>query len=227
MDIQGIVFDLYGTLYDLGSVTRACEKAFPTRGVQLADTWRRKQLEYTWLRTLMERFADFDAVSEDALVFSCEDMGLALDAGTRRRLCDEYLKLQPYADMPASLRRLKDAGLPLAILSNAAQGSLTQVIGNSGMKWGFEHLISVDEAVVFKPHRKVYLLAEARMAMRRENLLFVSSNTWDAAAAKAFGFPVCWINRQQRPFDQLGAMPTVEVADLEAMAEWVLAVSLK
>lgn len=227
MNIQGIVFDLYGTLYDLGCVARACEREFPTRGEQLAAAWRRKQLEYTWLRTLMERFSDFDSVSEEALSFTCEEMGLELDAGTRRRLCDQYLKLQPYADMPASLRRLRDAGLPLAILSNAAQASLAQVIGNSGMKWGFDHVISVDKVRVFKPHRKVYLLAEQRMGMPRENLLFVSSNTWDAAAASAFGFPVCWINRQGRPFDQLGALPTVEVADLDSMAEWVLAVSLK
>lgn len=227
MDIQGIVFDLYGTLYDLGSVARACEREFPTRGAQLAEAWRRKQLEYTWLRTLMERFTDFDSVSEEALAFTCADMGLDLDAGTRRRLCDEYLKLPPYTDMPASVRRLKDAELPLAVLSNATQASLAQVIGNSGMKWGFEHLISVDEAMAFKPQRKAYLLAEQRLATPRENLLFVSSNSWDAAAAKHFGFPVCWINRQQRPFDQLGALPTVEVVDLDAMAEWVLAVSLK
>ena len=227
MDIQGIVFDLYGTLYDLSAVARACEHAFPTQGELLARAWRQKQLEYAWLRTLMERFSDFDSVTEAALGFTCDDMGLALDAGTRRRLCDEFLRLPPFADMPASLRRLKDAGLPLAILSNASQSGLAQVIGNSGMKWGFDHVISVDDVLVYKPHRKVYLLAEQRLATNREHLLFVSANAWDAAAAKTFGFPVCWINRQQRPFDQLGVTPTIEVCSLNEMAEWVLAQSLK
>ena len=227
MNIQGIVFDLYGTLYDLGAITQACEQAFPTSGAQLAHAWRNKQLEYTWLRTLMERYADFDSVTEEALAFTCDDLKLGLDAGTRRRLCDEYLRLPPFADMPASLRRLKDAGLPLAILSNASPRGLAQVIGNSGMKWGFEHLLSVDEVLVFKPHRKVYLLAEERLGVAREHLLFVSANAWDAAAAKTFGFEVCWINRQQRPFEQLGAVPTVELFNLGEMAEWVLAQSLK
>lgn len=227
MNIHGIVFDLYGTLYDLGALAQACESEFPTRGVQLAAAWRRKQLEYTWLRTLMERFADFETVTEEALAFACAEAGLELDAGTRRRLCDHYLRLPPFPDMPAALRRLKDAGLPLAILSNGSKRALAQVIGNSGMKWGFDHLISVDEVLVFKPHRKVYMLAEQKMLTLRENLLFVSGNSWDAAAAATFGFPVCWINRQQLPFEQLGAVPTVELPDLGAMAEWVLALSLK
>jgi 2-haloacid dehalogenase len=227
MNIQGIVFDLYGTLYDLGAVAQACENAFPASGEHLARAWRQKQLEYTWLRTLMERFADFDSITEEALAFTCADLKLELDAGTRRRLCDEFLRLPPYSDMPASMRRLKDTGLPLAVLSNASKPGLAQVIGSSGMKWGFDHLISVDEVMVFKPHRKVYLLAEERLSTLRENLLFVSANSWDAAAAKTFGFPVCWINRQQRPFDQLGATPTVEVCSLSEMAEWVLALSLK
>lgn len=227
MNIQGIVFDLYGTLYDLGAVAQACEDTFPARGAQLSHAWRQKQLEYSWLRTLMERYADFDSVTEDALAFVCADLKLDLDAGTRRRLCDQYLRLPPFADMPASLRRLRDAGLPLAILSNASRRGLAQVIGNSGMKWGFDHLISVDEVQVFKPQRKVYLLAEERLGTAREHLLFVSANSWDAAAAKTFGFEVCWINRLQRPFDQLGATPSCEVSNLSEMAEWVLAQSLK
>ena len=227
MNIEGIVFDLYGTLYDIGAVTRACEQAFPASGAQLVQAWRQKQLEYTWLRTLMERYTDFDSVTEEALAYTCDELKLALDPGTRRRLCDAYLRLPPFADMPASLRRLKDAGLPLAILSNASPRGLAQVIGNSGMKWGFEHLISVDEVLVFKPHRKAYLLAEDRLGAARVHLLFVSANAWDAAAAKSFGFEVCWINRQQRPFDQLGAVPTCEVSNLGEMAGWVLAQSLK
>ena len=227
MDIDGIVFDLYGTLYDTNGVARACEHAFPTRGELLARQWRAKQLEYTWLRSVMERHAGFDRVTEDALRFTCADLGLALDPATLRGLCDAWQRLAPFPDMAPALRRLKDAHFPLAILSNGSTQSLAQLIANSGMKWGFEHVLSVDEVQVFKPHRKVYQLAEERLGLSREKMLFVSSNAWDASAAKLFGFQVCWINRSQRPFDELGTTPDVELADLGAMAEWVLVQSLK
>ncbi|MES2315859.1 MAG: haloacid dehalogenase type II [Pseudomonadota bacterium] len=227
MHIHGIVFDLYGTLYDVQAVAHACEDAFPTNGATLARRWRQKQLEYTWLRSLMGRYVDFEKLTAQALQYTCAEFGLDLDPATMRRLCDAWLHLPPFLDMPASIRRLRDAGLPLAVLSNGSHHTLGEVIGNSGMKWGFDHLISVEDVHVFKPHPQVYRLAEQRMITTRENLLFVSGNAWDASAARLFGFEVCWINRQQLPFDQLGATPTVELPDLGAMAEWVLAQSLK
>jgi 2-haloacid dehalogenase len=227
MHIQGIVFDLYGTLYDVQAVARACEDAFPTNGAAMALLWRRKQLEYTWLRSLMGRYAAFEQVTEEALRFTCEQFALALDPATLRRLCDAWLHLPPFPEMPASVRRLRDAGLPLALLSNGSRAGLDALIGNSGMHWGFDQVISVDEVQVFKPHPEVYRLAEQRMLTARENLLFVSSNAWDASAAGLSGFPVCWIKRQQGPFDQLGAVPTLDCAHLGAMVDWVLAQSLK
>lgn len=226
MHISGIVFDLYGTLYDLRALTRACEQAFPTRGAALARRWRHKQLEYSWLRSLMARHAPFEQVTEEALRFSCAELDLELDPATLRSLCDTWLHLPPFADMPASVRRLKDAGLTLAILSNGSRNMLDQVLVNSAMQWGFEHVISAQQVQVFKPHPQVYRLAEQQLATTRDNLLFVSGNAWDASAARLSGFPVCWINRQQRPFDQLGAVPTVELTDLNQMAEWVLVQSL-
>lgn len=227
MHIHAIVFDLYGTLYDVQAVARACEDAFPTRGAALALLWRRKQLEYTWLRSQMGRYAPFEKVTLDALVFTCGHFGLALDPATARSLCDAWLHLPPFVDMPGCVRRLKDAGFALAVLSNGSRHTLDEVVGNSGMKWGFDQLISVEEVQVFKPNPQVYQLAEQRMGQGREHLLFVSANAWDASAAALFGFPVCWINRQQQAFDQLGATPTVEVADLDAMLDWVLVQSLK
>jgi 2-haloacid dehalogenase len=227
MDIDGIVFDLYGTLYDPGHVARACEDAFPTNGNALARLWRAKQLEYTWLRSLMARFASFDRVTEDALRFSCAELDLTLDPATLRRLCAAWLRLPPFADVPGGLRRLKDAHFPLAVLSNGSQESLAQLIGNSGMKWGFDHVFSVDAVQVFKPDAKVYLLAEQGLGIAREKLLFVSANAWDASAAKLFGFQVCWINRNGSPFDELGTRPDVELPDLSALSEWVLVQSLK
>ncbi len=221
--IHAIVFDLYGTLYDVHSVARACEDMFPEKGDQIARLWRQKQLEYTWLRSLMERYVDFEDATDDALRFTCNQLGLALDAGSLRRLSDQYLQLEPHAEMPATLRRLKDAGLALAICSNGSHRSIGQVVANSGLKWAFDQLISVEDVKVFKPHRKVYLLAEQRMGHARENLLFVSSDGWDASAATLFGFPVCWVNRSGGPPDELGATPSVMVGDLTQMADWALA----
>jgi 2-haloacid dehalogenase len=223
MQIRAIVFDLYGTLYDLQAVARACEDAFPTRGAALAQRWRQKQLEYSWLRSLMARYVPFDQITEAALLFSCTEQGLELDPATSRSLCQAWLHLTPFTDMPANVRRLKDAGLPLAILSNGARSMLDHVLVNSGMQWGFEHVISVDEVQLFKPHPLVYALAEQRLATSRDQVLFVSGNAWDAGAARLFGFQVCWVNRQQQPFDQLGAVPTVELPDLTQMVDWVLA----
>ncbi len=219
---RGIVFDLYGTLYDVHSVAGICDQAFPGKGVLLSQLWRQKQLEYTWLRSLMERYVNFESLTEDALRFSCAALALALEEDMARVLADLYLRLQPHEEMPAALHRLKDAGIPLGIISNGSHKSIAQVVNNSTMGWGFDELISVEDVQVFKPHPKVYELAERRMGHAREHILYVSANGWDASAASLAGFPVCWVNRNLGPFDVLGATPTVVTEDLAAMADWVL-----
>jgi 2-haloacid dehalogenase len=221
-NFRGIVFDLYGTLYDVHSVARACEEAFPGKGAAISQLWRQKQLEYTWLRSLMERYVNFETVTDDALGFTCAALGLPLDEETAFALSDQYLRLEPHPETSEALHRLKDAGIPLAIISNGSHKSIAQVVNNSSMGWAFDELISVEDVQVFKPHPKVYELAERRMGHSREHILFVSANGWDASAASLFGFPVCWVNRNLGPFDVLGATPTVVTEDLDAMADWVL-----
>ena len=220
--IHAVVFDLYGTLYDVHSVARLCDDVFPSKGEALSRLWRQKQLEYTWLRSLMERYVHFETVTEDALRHSCAQLGLPLDAATHQRLSDAYLCLSPFDDVPAGLRRLKDAGIPLGILSNGSRHSIGQVVTHSQLDWAFDQLISVEEVRVFKPDGRVYRLAEERMHRPRADILFVSSNAWDASGAAHAGFPVCWINRQHNAFDELGATPRHTVADLTAMADWLL-----
>jgi 2-haloacid dehalogenase len=220
--IHAIIFDLYGTLYDVHSVSQACEQAYPGHGDAIARLWRQTQMEYTWLRSLMERYADFETVTEDALRFSCAKLGLPLLAGTARELCDRYLQLDPHPETPAALRRLRDAGVPMIIASNGSRHTIGQVVSNAGLKWAFDQVVSVDDVEVFKPHRKIYLLAEQRVGYPRENILYVSANGWDASAASLFGFPVCWVNRDGGPLDALGATPAVVVPDLAAMADWLL-----
>nr|Q52087.1 RecName: Full=(S)-2-haloacid dehalogenase; AltName: Full=2-haloalkanoic acid dehalogenase; AltName: Full=Halocarboxylic acid halidohydrolase; AltName: Full=L-2-haloacid dehalogenase [Pseudomonas putida]AAA25832.1 L-2-haloalkanoate dehalogenase [Pseudomonas putida] len=221
-NIQGIVFDLYGTLYDVHSVVQACEEVYPGQGDAISRLWRQKQLEYTWLRSLMGRYVNFEKATEDALRFTCTHLGLSLDDETHQRLSDAYLHLTPYADTADAVRRLKAAGLPLGIISNGSHCSIEQVVTNSEMNWAFDQLISVEDVQVFKPDSRVYSLAEKRMGFPKENILFVSSNAWDASAASNFGFPVCWINRQNGAFDELDAKPTHVVRNLAEMSNWLV-----
>lgn len=221
-NIQSIVFDLYGTLYDVQSVSNACEKAYPNMGDAIATLWRQKQLEYTWLRSLMDRYVNFENATEDALRYTCGHLGLELDETLHRQLSDAYLRLQPHRDTPGALRRLHNAGFPMGIISNGSTASISQVVENSELGWAFEQLISVESVQVFKPHSKVYALAEARMGLPRENILFVSSNAWDATAAAHFGFPVCWVNRRNSVFDEMGARPTYTAPNLQTMADMLV-----
>lgn len=221
--IDKVVFDLYGTLYDVDSVGAACEKVCPGQGGAMARLWRQKQLEYTWLRSLMGRYRNFEAITEDALRYTCEQLGLALDDAAQQRLARAYLRLEPHPDTEAALASLHANGIPLAILSNGSPSSIAAVVGNSGLDWLFEQQISVEPLGVFKPDPSVYDLAEARMGSPREHILFVSANPWDASAARNFGFPVCWIDRYGAPFDQLDAQPTQRCQNLSEMAHWLLA----
>ena len=221
-NFRGIVFDLYGTLYDVQSVAGICEQAYPGHGDAIARLWRQKQLDYTWLRSLMERYVSFETVTDDALRFTCAALDLPLEEDMARVLGEQYLRLEPHPETASALHRLKDAGIPLGIISNGSHKSIAHVVSHSSMGWAFDELISADDVQVFKPHPKMYELAERRMGHAREHILYVSANGWDASAASLSGFPVCWINRNLGPFDALGATPMVVTEDLGAMADWVL-----
>src|SRR5580698_3633389 len=219
--IKGVIFDLYGTLYDVHSVAGICDGYFPGRGREISMLWRQKQLEYTWLRSLMGQYISFEQATADALVFVSENMKLNLQADQRDILCDEYLKLKPYPEVPAALAALRAQGLPLAILSNGSVNSIDHVVANSGLGHLFDHLISVDEVKVFKPHARAYELGEKTLGLRRAEILFVSSNAWDASGAHHFGYPVCWVNRAGNTFDQLGQVPDQIVQSLAALPDWI------
>lgn len=224
-NIKAIVFDLYGTLYDVHSVSTRCEYYYPQRGLEVSVMWRQKQLEYTWLRSLMGQYADFEKATEDALVFTCKNLKLELDTERKDVLCDEYLRLRPFPEIPAALRGLRARGLPLAILSNGSVRSIESVVRNSGLKSEFAHLISVDDVKVFKPHSHVYELAERRLALSRSDILFVSSNSWDATGARHFGYPVCWVNRGEGTFDEMGQAPDLTVKGIDQLLTVVKAVA--
>jgi len=204
--IKGVVFDLYGTLYDVHSVSGLCSEYFPGRGLEISMIWRQKQLEYTWLRSLMDSYVSF----EDA---------------TRRALCNEYLNLKPYPEVPAMLEKLQSSGLPLAILSNGSIRSIAEVVSNSGLEHRFDHQISVESVRTFKPHTLVYELAENILKLHRSEIMFVSSNAWDAAGARHFGYPVSWINRSGNTFDELGETPNYIIDSLADLPTIVTQIS--
>jgi 2-haloacid dehalogenase len=212
---KAIVFDLYGTLYDVHSVVQRCEQDYPGHGMEISQLWRRKQLEYTWLRSLMGHYIPFEQATRDALLYTCKQLRLALDVPTCDALCDAYLKLPPYPEVPAALRRLHGLGIPLAILSNGSAFSIASVVDTSGLRKYFAKLLSVDTVDVFKPHPQVYTLACQELDLPASQILFVSSNSWDAAGARHFGFNVCWINRDGKTFDELGVTPHAQVNGLD------------
>ena len=209
MRVDALVFDAYGTLYDVHSVMRRCESCFPAKGMQLSQLWRAKQLDYTWQRSLMQRYVPFSQVTREALAYSCDAFGL--DSGAHEdALMAEYLRLAPFPEVPAALERLK---VKRAILSNGSPDLLDPLVRNSGLK--FDAVLSVDELKIYKPAPQVYELAVKRLGVPKDRIGFVSSNCWDALGAKSYGFRVYWINRGGAPLDQLGFTPDEQVKSLD------------
>jgi 2-haloacid dehalogenase len=191
--IKAVVFDAYGTLYDIQSVAAVTEDAFPGYGDIITQIWRIKQLEYTWLRSLMRRYEDFSVVTQESLAYTIRVLGLKHDAATFARIMDKYLHLDLYPDAPAALAAL--GGRKLAILSNGSSDMLDALVKNSGLDRVLEATISVDQKRIFKPAPDAYTLIESKLGVAPNEVLFVSSNPWDACGAKAFGLNVAWIER--------------------------------
>jgi 2-haloacid dehalogenase len=215
MEVQGLLFDAYGTLFDVHSVVEA-GRSVTSDPQALSALWRQKQLEYTWLRSLMGRYEDFWAVTDSALVHACRRLGLSVAATERRRLTEAYLALDAFPEVREALARLR--GLPCAILSNGSPAMLDAVVAHNGLGEHFRAVISVDAVRTYKPHPAVYALGPARLGLARDAIGFVSSNGWDVAGARAFGFQVVWVNRQGAPLEELGVTPDLEVRDLGELA---------
>jgi len=212
--IRGYVFDAYGTLFDVHSVIDA-GRAITSDPAALSALWRQKQLEYTWLRALMERYEDFWAVTEAALRHSVRRLGLRADDGQLARLMEAYLSLPCFAEVPAALERL--AGRPRAILSNGSPRMLAAAVTASGLERHLQHVLSVDAVKTYKPSPAVYALAPRALGIPAAELLFISSNAWDIAGAKSFGYQVAWCNRTGAPAEELGAAPDLVITRLDEL----------
>jgi 2-haloacid dehalogenase len=194
MTIKAVVFDAYGTLYDVHSVTDVIDTAFPGHGEYITQVWRLKQLEYTWLRSLMDCYEDFLAVTRDSLTYTLGTLGLTADEALFDRIIEAYDTLSPYPEAAEALGALKP-GHQLAILSNGSPAMLEALARNSGLDQYLEAVISVDVRKTFKPDPRAYELVEARLGCRPQEVAFVSSNGFDIAGARSFGFRVVRIER--------------------------------
>ncbi len=216
--VDALVFDAYGTLFDVESVATTIERLFPGNGAAVSRLWRAKQLEYTWLQSLMQspmqRREDFAAVTGHALDYAARSLGLSIVGATRHRILDAYLDLSAFRDAVPTLARLGPR--PRIILSNGTRAMLEPLAAATGISRHLDVILSVDAAGIYKPSPKAYQLALDHLKFLPIRIGFVSANAWDAIGAKAFGFTSFWINRHQLPLDRHGPKPD---AILKSLAE--------
>ena len=215
--IKAVVFDAYGTLYDVHSVMQKCEEIYPGKGATISQIWRQKQLEYTWLRTLMGKYEDFWTITGDALQYALEEIGLKYNEKIIQTILNEYLCLNPY---PEAIEAL-DAFRPrkLMILSNGSPEMLNKLAVHTGTGEHLDGILSVDPIKIYKPRPEVYHLAAEHLEIDKADILFISSNSWDVAGAKSFGFLTAWLKRVDKPFDRLKAEPDLIVSSLKELAD--------
>jgi 2-haloacid dehalogenase len=225
MHLKSIAFDAYGTLFDVYSVSSLAEELFPGNGAQLATIWRDKQIEYTRLRTLCDKYADFWQVTGDALDYACATLGIEPTPSSRGRLMGQYAELSAFPENAAQLRRLKDAGITLSILSNGTPWMLDQAVKASGLEGYFEHILSVDAVKRFKTAPEAYQMGPDALGCHTKEILFVSSNCWDICGATWFGYRTIWLNRYGLPLERLGVEPHQIGTSLEEVADYAIELS--
>jgi 2-haloacid dehalogenase len=218
--IKAVAFDAFPIL-DARPVFALTEELFPGKGTELSGFWRTRQFEYTWLRTMSRSYSDFWSVTEDALVFAAKTLKLELTREKRTRLMEAYLGLRCWPDVPAALRTLKNAHIRIAFLSNMTTQMLEAGIHNSGLEGLFDHVLSTDRVKAYKPDPRAYQMGLDAFRLKRSEVVFAAFAGWDAAGAKAFGYPTFWVNRQNQPSEELGAAPDGEGSSLKDLAEFV------
>ncbi len=224
MAITTCVFDAYGTLFDVAAAARQAAtepgfEALASKWPELANHWRLKQLQYTWLRAVADAHCDFWDVTQDGLDWALEAVGLQGDNTLRQRLLDLYWELQAYPEVPDMLKALKAGGLQTAILSNGSPPMLNGAVQSAGIGDVLGDVLSVESVGVFKPHASVYDLVQNRFGCARDEVLFVSSNGWDAAGASGYGFVTAWVNRAGEPMDRLPWKPAHVLPDLTTIPQ--------
>jgi 2-haloacid dehalogenase len=221
MSFQAIIFDAYGTLFDVYSISALAERLYPGKGPLLSELWRDKQIEYTRLRTLSNIYKPFWEVTQDALVFSCRKLGLELSLDAQTQLMAQYAKLQAFPENQSVLQALKADGLKLAILSNGNPDMLESVVRAAGMANLFTQVMSVDSVKKFKTSPDAYQLGPDMLGVAAKDTLFVSSNAWDICGAAWFGYRTFWVNRANAVMEELGVTPNGEGRSLDDLHQFI------
>ncbi len=214
-NIKAIIFDAYGTLFDVNSAAERCKEKIGNKWEDFANYWRTTQLEYTWLRSLMKRHKDFLQITEDSLNKSIKVFNI--DPSMKKDLLDLYKVLSTYPEVKETLYRLKKKNYKLAILSNGTPSLLNQLISNNNLENIFDDIFSIEEVGVFKPDSKVYDIPVKKYKIKKNEIVFLSSNTWDVSGGGNYGFNSIWVNRNNNIFDELDYKPIKEIKSLNLL----------
>ena len=219
MNTKALVFDAYGTLFDVNSAANKCKDKIGEDWENFANFWRTTQLEYTWLRSLMRRHKDFWEITEDSLDKSMKVFGV--DKNMKNELLNLYKVLSPYPEVKNVLESLKEQNFKLAILSNGTPALLNELVTSNNLNNLFDDLFSVEEVKVFKPDSKVYEIPTKKYNIKANQIIFLSSNTWDVSGGGNFGYNSVWVNRNNSKFDLLDYQPKNEVNNLTQLLDIV------
>ena len=216
-NIKAIIFDAYGTLFDVNSAAEKCKGKIGDKWEDFANYWRTTQLEYTWLRSLMNRHKDFWKITEDSLDKSMKFF--KIDNSMRNDLLDLYKVLSPFSEVKETLNKLKKKDFKLAILSNGTPSLLVNLVKNNNLENIFDDIFSIEEVGIFKPDSKVYELPVNKYNIKKDEILFLSANTWDVSGGGNYGYNSVWVNRNKNIFDNLDYQPLDEIHDLSELLE--------
>ncbi len=219
MDFKAIVFDAYGTLFDVNSAAEKCKHKIGDKWESFANFWRTTQLEYTWLRSLMKRHKDFWQITEDSLDKSMKVFNI--DTNMKNELLSLYKVLSPYPEVKEVLTNLKKKNLKLAILSNGTPGLINELVKTNNLDADFDDLFSIEEVKIYKPDSKVYNLPVYKYEIQPKEIVFLSANTWDVSGGGNFGYNAVWVNRNNSHFDILDYKPKKEIKSLKGLLEIV------
>ena len=217
MNTKAVVFDAYGTLFDVNSAAERCKNKIGNNWEAFANFWRTTQLEYTWLRSLMERHKDFWKITEDSLDKSMKVFKIKSEM--RNELLNLYKVLSPYPEVKKVLQHLKKRNLRLAILSNGTPALLDQLVNSNGLDDYFDDIFSIEEVKIYKPNKKVYDLPCKKYNLSSKEITFLSANTWDVSGGGNYGYNAIWVNRAKNIFDKLDYVPKAEIKDLSKLLE--------
>ena len=216
-NVKAIIFDEYGTLFDVNSAAEKCKDKIGEKWERFANFWRTTQLEYTWLRSLMNRHKDFWQVTEDSLDKSMRTFNI--DPSMRNELLDLYIILSPYKEVPETLKTLKEKKFKLAILSNGTPSLLNELVKSNRLDNLFDDIFSIEQVGVYKPSSRVYDMPIKKYNINKSEVAFLSANTWDVSGGGNYGYNAIWVNRSNNVFDKLDYTPKYEVKNLKELLD--------